>query len=326
MKLNIIICADSGKRVGLGHLHRCIAIAKELRKLSFNVEFLFENSRYGHLAKSAGFKISDFLDTSTTHDMIILDSYSLNDHIMKFYRKHCRLLVRIDDAAPEVTIDKLSDVIINGNPYATPELYNRYVKAECNLILGSKYMPISKEFCHARDAYQIRKSVNTLLITFGASEEVASFAWGIAKLVASGENNIANIYLLMPSVARGKTMTLNGKSRLFVLPYVDRVHELFCKADIAICCSGTTCWQLCTIGVPFITFQTADNQVFAFNYIRTEKIGVALSREEASYEKLCAVINNMDYTSRKNASELSRSIIDCRGSERIASRIKKISS
>jgi UDP-2,4-diacetamido-2,4,6-trideoxy-beta-L-altropyranose hydrolase len=319
--LSIVVHSSTGDNIGLGHLKRCLSIAEELRKLSYQVEFIIDNYRYSDLVHGSGFEIKKTLDTGQKYDMIIIDKYYINENFLTSYKKQCKILARIDDSSPMI-IDRVSDVIINGNPYASLKTYDRFVRKDCRLIIGRDFIPMDRKFCRIREIYRIRKSINNIAITFGASDNSMNYAYKVSKKIMMSDLQ-ANILVLNGEKLKDKLDHVNVK-RLKLLPLIDNIDEVFMKTDIVVCSSSTTCWQLAAIGIPFIAFKTADNQSLAFEYIKRTKIGIALENDAISNGELEREIKGLDKYKRQSLSKNSRKNIDCKGSERIANELIKI--
>ena len=225
-------------------------------------------------------------------------------------------------AAPVITKDRISDVLINGNPYAHVNLYDGLVKKDCYLIVGQNFIPMDMRLCQFRKEYRVKKTMKNVAITFGSSKMgIMNFAYKVCRAVVFS-NLCVNVIVLNGSKLKNKfsgTVAEGLKSKLKLLPFVDNIGSVFSKADIVISSASTTCWQLAAIGVPFIVFQTASNQSLAFEYVRRTKIGIALDCDLISNGGLEREILRLNRSKREFYSGKSRKNIDCRGSERIAS-------
>jgi UDP-2,4-diacetamido-2,4,6-trideoxy-beta-L-altropyranose hydrolase len=326
-ELSIAIHADSGKDIGIGHLKRCLCVAEELRRLSYKVEFLIECNSYSSIIRNSGFLPTKMVDARRTYEMIIVDKYYINDPILNSYKKKCKILVRIDDAAPFMIRDRISDVLINGNPYAYGNLYDGFVRKDCHLIVGGNFVPMDRRFCAVRNRYRIRKMMNNIAISFGSSYRgIMDYTYEITKRVILSNLSV-NIFVLNGKALNDRFDRIavhRLKSKLKLLPFIDDVGSVFAKADIIICSASTTCWQVAAIGIPFIVFQTADNQALAFEYIQRTKIGIALDNDSIRNGGLEREILALNRAKRAFYSEKSRKKIDCKGSERIAKELSKI--
>jgi UDP-2,4-diacetamido-2,4,6-trideoxy-beta-L-altropyranose hydrolase len=306
------ICIDAaGGAAGLGHLKRCISIAQELKRLHHNVEFYVSYSGNDSLIRKSGFSIKNAIKEC---DMIIVDRYDMDNKTLGEYKKKCRLLARIDDAAPQLFNDRISDIIINGNAYASEKLYEGISRKFLCILAGGRFVPMDKKMCHARSRYRVRKNVRTITVTFGGADTdyTLRFCREIASLNLDAD-------VLMPNGASLRH-NLGHLNRIKLLPFVDNMHQILQRSDLIICSASSTCWQAAAVGVPIITFQTADNQTHIFEYVKKTKIGIALSETG----KVGGAIKQLNYRKRRALSRSARKTVDCKGAQRIAARLHRL--
>jgi spore coat polysaccharide biosynthesis predicted glycosyltransferase SpsG len=306
--LSIAFIVGRGKKVGLGHLKRCISIALELEAMNYEVNFL-DGTNTGRNVDSNGKK----------YDLLVLDKYDVNEKKLRFYKKQCRMLVRLDDASPIIQ-DRISDVIINGNPYGAEELYEGLVRKECYVFAGPEFIPMDKRFCDARNRYRIRKKVREITITFGGTDD--SYAYLICRRIMA--KRLAPHLTLLNGEKLAKRFSSVDREKISLLSIVEDVQRVFLKSDIVICSSGSTCWQLAAMGVPYVAFQRADNQSLAFRYICDSNIAIALEDAAINDGTLEQTLASMDNRTRRMMSKKSRGIVDCRGAARIARILKRL--
>lgn len=310
--LNVCINAASGS-IGLGHLKRCISIAQELKRLRHDVEFYVDDD--SHLIREKGFVVRKIIEE---YDMILLDRYDVDNDMLATYKRKCRVLARIDDASPNLFKDSISDVIINGNSYADKKLYSSIMRSGLSLLAGSRFVPMDTKMCLARRKYRVRKDIRNITVTFGGAD--SDYTVRVCEKVASLDLD-ANILVL--DGARLKR-ELGSSGKLKLLPFVDNMHEILLKSDVIVCSSSSTCWQAAAVGVPSITFQTADNQLRIFEYTKKKKTGIALPESSIDDGMLEKAIRQLDYSKRKTLSKAARKTVDGRGSQRIAAHLHRL--
>jgi spore coat polysaccharide biosynthesis predicted glycosyltransferase SpsG len=317
MKVGII--AATGKSIGLGHLTRCLSIAGSLEKLAHSVEFILDNDYFSNWILKFGFSYKKSDEENSNYDIIIIDKYDINRDFLDSTKRRCNILARIDDAYP-LFEDKISDILINCNPYAKEELYEGLLRQDCQLILGANYVPMDDKFCLLRNQYRLRSKIRNVTLTFGGSQDI-SFVKNICERIQTKKN--MNIYVLNGTILKN-VLSESATSKLHLLPLIDNIEDVFLLSDLVICSASTTCWQLCASGIPFICFKTADNQKYNFDYIKNTKVGVALENDAIDNNNLESEINDLDWNKRKSLQARGRQSIDCRGAGRIASRLSEI--
>jgi spore coat polysaccharide biosynthesis predicted glycosyltransferase SpsG len=320
--LNVGIFVATGKTTGIGHLKRCISIGKELRNLSHDVKFNIDNDSYVTLISKYGFAyVIDSTWSLGGYDIIIVDTYDITTQMLSKLKNNCKILVRIDDGYPLIEYDFCSDVIINGNPYGNSDYYHGRVKHGCKILAGKYYVPMDPGFCLLREKYRVRDEMRNLVITFGASND--PFYPSAAVRSISTLTSFDNIIVLNGEILEGD-LDLSSRSGIRFLPLLDDIFDILFHADLVVCSASTICWQLATIGIPFITFQTVENQRNGFRYIGESDIGIALSEAALFNGELNRQILRLDKVNRIRAYDRSRNAIACNGSIRIAHDLSSI--
>ncbi|MGA7976986.1 MAG: glycosyltransferase [Nitrososphaeraceae archaeon] len=302
-----------GINIGFGHFKRCIAIANMLADLSYEIDFVIPSAKYDGFIDKEKFKIRRCFRKVDDYDVIFTDRYDLDEFILASYNKICNKLIRIDDSESKMKTDRFSDVIINGNPYGKEETYRGRVRNDCLLLVGPDYIPMDENFCFVRNRYKIRTEVKQILITFGVSARGVIFGREICRMISDSNTNEESLIL------KG-TSSINVK----FVPFTDKIYDVFSDSDIAVCSSSSTCWQLAAVGVPFITFMTAQNQSAAFDHVQLRKIGIALQHEAIENGKLLDTLNTLTYDQRQEYSLRGRRVIDCKGAQRIVKKLHEL--
>ena len=303
-----------GINIGFGHFKRCIAIANMLADLSYEIDFVIPSAKYDGFVDKEKFKIRRCFRKVDDYDVIFTDRYDLDELILASYNKICNKLIRIDDSESKMKTDRFSDVIINGNPYGKEETYRGRVRNDCLLLVGPNYIPMDENFCFVRNRYKIRTEVKQILITFGVSARGVIFGREICRMISDSNTNEESLIL------KGTRGSINVK----FVPFTEKIYDLFSDSDIAVCSSSSTCWQLAAVGVPFITFMTAQNQSAAFDHVQLRKIGIALQHEAIENGKLLDTINTLTYDQRQEYSLRGRRVIDCKGAQRIVKKLHEL--
>lgn len=309
-RMKIIFDPAVGINVGYGHLKRCEAIAEELIQLAHEVDFVISDKKFDSLIDSTKFRIVRAIN-NRKYNMIVLDKYNIAKSSLSTYKQMCDVLVRIDDASPTRIIDKVSDVIINGNPYANKGIYETNVKKDCLVVAGPDFVPMSNRFCDTRKKYKVRHNINKVLITFGGSKIGVKYAQRICMSLLESKPKFG--FLILNA---GETSITSNQVRF--IGFKDDIERIMFEVDIAITSSGSTCWQLAAIGVPFIAFKIASNQRKVFEYLLQKRVGIALPMISMNRQALTKTLDKLTYTRRKKIWMHTRSLIDCGGSKRIA--------
>ncbi|WP_347353750.1 bifunctional UDP-2,4-diacetamido-2,4,6-trideoxy-beta-L-altropyranose hydrolase/GNAT family N-acetyltransferase, partial [Acetoanaerobium noterae] len=99
-----------------------------------------------------------------------------------------------------------------------------------------------------------------------------------------------------------------------ILSQADDMPSLMKWADLCISAGGSTCWELCCLGVPFLTVELAANQRLIVHGLEASGIAPALS--VAAFRALL-----QDACARRKASRAGLDLVDGLGSDKVAARM-----
>lgn len=301
----IAIRADGSTNVGMGHIMRCVAISKELQKRNIKPIFFTKNSETTNdvLQKNkidfVTLKSSDLDDeiqevetllAQKKIDCILTDSYWLSNEYLNRLDKACKLLISIDD---NKLYDYPSDIIINSNIYASDFKYpkkNENVK----LLLGCKYSILREEFVNV-PTININKDVRNILVTMGGTD-VNNFTPIVLNSISDLDVNIHVI--IGPGFRCTKDIIeISNKYKNINLIYnPSNMKDIMIKNDIVISASGTTTYELGTLGIPTILIGQADNQNNILKKVK--ELGIMLS------------LGNFKYVTKKEIREATLKLIN----------------
>ncbi|MFC1884987.1 UDP-2,4-diacetamido-2,4,6-trideoxy-beta-L-altropyranose hydrolase [Thermodesulfobacteriota bacterium] len=350
MENKLVIRADATTRMGAGHIMRSIALAQRWKSMPGSVTFL-SYCESGELKKrivSEGFEyieinspepgdrelagITDFLKNGKSHEKEVwvgLDGHLFStDYHLTIREAGLRLLV-IDD------YNHLSfynaDIIVNQNLKDSAYRYN--CNSDAVKLLGTKYALIRNEFLKFRGyKRKFPDKARKILVTMGGSDSDNNTlkALRAIKMLKDPDMDIRVVVgASNPHMKSLRSLVLSNDFDFQLLPSVNNMAPLMAWADLAVTAGGSTCWELCFMGVPSVVVCVAENQnEIAKNMGKMNRNRVfdtnSLSDSKAVAEVLKEMIFDKDL--RIDASSIMRDEIDGYGSQRIIDFMKMKSS
>ena len=335
--MNIVFRVDSSSQMGAGHFMRCLTLADELEKQNHNATFICRELK-GNLIKSIEHRVhtlpvdkdfqSDDLylswlgatqeqDAKQTiqvihdnADLLIVDSYALDEVWHKQLKPHAKKIMVIDDLADR---EFDCDVLLNQNLASKQGDYQGKVPSDCELLLGCEYALLRPEFAAFRKrALEKRKKtqeIKNILISMGGSDK-KNITYNVLQQLNDGFNIV--VVLSSASLHREMIMDYVKGKNIEVIINADNMAELMLDADLAIGAGGSTSWERCCLGLPTLLFVTAENQkVIAENLERLGAVMIVRSLKD----DLQMIVSNFDLW--RTMSEKSQAICDGFGVKRI---------
>ena len=284
--MKVIFRVDASLEMGTGHVMRCLTLANELKQQNHEIVFICRELtgnlilliKYPVLVlpKNDNFQ-SDGLylnwlgatqeqDAEQTIkvipkniDLLIVDSYALDEIWHKQLKPYTKKIMVIDDLADR-QFD--CDVLLNQNLGTQIEDYKDKVTDDCELLLGCDYALLRPEFPNLREKALIKrkntKVIKNILISMGGSD-ITNKTYDILQEVSDD----LNIVVILGGISPHNKIIKNyakSKKNVKVVVDADNISSLMFDADLAIGAGGSTSWERCCLGLPTLLYVLAENQ------------------------------------------------------------------
>jgi UDP-2,4-diacetamido-2,4,6-trideoxy-beta-L-altropyranose hydrolase len=348
--MNVVFRVDASKWIGSGHVVRCLVLADELKRRSFNISFAClpqesdliayiesrgysvcrltqpvkpvipkHNADYqGWLQRSQTEDAEDFIANAPAFDVVIIDHYGI-DHEWHYLVKKNRhsLVVVIDDLVRAHDADLVIDQTYSRNSLD--------YSSNSKVLAGSKYALLRPSFSLYRAKAIVRKLEAykpKILISFGGID-APNATMETLKVLVSWSNATCTVLLgaNAPHFEEVKSFCFENDN-LRHIDYVENMASLMLEHDISIGAPGTTTWERACLGLPSIVIPIADNQKEIASILNTESISICLSIDDIDNKldsSLRELLSNLDSYKTKNLS-----ICDGLGVFRIATELKSL--
>ena len=334
----ILFRADGNKKIGMGHIMRCLSIADAFRRIGKECAFVPSDDSMQGIIMARKYKSyilrSDYryMDDEIEDmksvirrfvpDMLIVDSYFVSKMYFESLRKVVRLIYLDDLAAFAYPVD----VLINYNIYSLDIDYKRiYLKEGISypkFFWGGSYTPLRKGFMNIPKKKQNKKCRDILISTGGS--DLIHLALKLARYIKE-KNDGRNYHLLLGAMNSDNLeicQLTSCISNIHIHSNVNDMRSLIYSCDIAVSAAGSTMYEICACGVPIITYVVADNQTLGDK--KFKELGLSLSCGDLRSEREpevkiynCIVKISSDYMWRVNVGKKIQEYVDGYGADRI---------
>ena len=300
--MKIAIRIDLSNEIGTGHYLRMNALADAFADLGQQCVF---------------FKGEDEPIDYAPFEIVILDTYQLNDAYIAALNAANRLLVCYDDNAL-YTYD--CDVLINANLYAH-ELKFRFGEKTPRLLLGSRYILLRREFRQA-PPLQVREHADRIFICFGGSDPR-----NMTPIVIRALGEIDGVHLnvvLGPYTKNDREVLSLANENIIITKAPAAISEIMLNCDLAVTAAGSMIYELAALGLPTIAIIQADNQRLGAGYLARRRLVKCLGAwNNVDYDLLKhEVISTLnDFAGRKEKSSELLELVDKNGATNAANEI-----
>ncbi len=275
----VVIHANGGKQIGMGHIMRTSVLGKKLRE---HVEVIYTCQKgqaegISYLQKE-GFPVEIYeaayvMSTigKINPALVITDSYAIDETYFKEIKACAKKTMFFDDLNQFPFYD--TDIILNQNIGAEKIKYN--ARENCKLLLGAHYVLLRDEFKSNRGNLA---SNCTILVTTGGSNpnQITQKILNIVK-----ETNYHYEVVVGQAFSKEDQSEIhNLASRNMKVHITPKMADVMNGCRMAISACGSTVYELSALGIPTIGIITADNQLLAAQEM--EQAGIMINTGSAN--------------------------------------------
>ena len=236
--LKIAFRIDISGSIGTGHYMRMSVLGDAFKKLGCTCDF---------------YKGEDEPVDYSGYDIIVIDTYEVDDAYIAALRKQPKILVCYDDNA---LYTYNCDILINANFHAK-DLNFKFAGVPPKMLIGPDYSLLRREFGESTPI-TVRESANSIFVCFGGSDIRRFTSFAVCALAAI--ENIS-LYVVLGAYTRCDEKVYKLESdKVKIIKNPESVYEIMRNCDIAVTASGSMIYELASIGLPSIVISQADNQ------------------------------------------------------------------
>lgn len=337
----IAMRTDGGPSIGMGHIIRTLSLASMLRKEGHEILFLSREDNGIQKIQEEGFSVvsldstqknteaalserehkegfdydsQELLEKEASEivvilsdyaiDILIIDSYHVNQEYFLTIKPHVKKLVYIDD------INRFPypvDAVLNGNIGAEKMHYTKYYP-HTKLLLGLPYNLLRDEF-HNLPERTIKEKIEHIMITTGGSDPY-QMSEKILSSCLYDEELMEITYHVVIGQGFRETFLLEKMSKqhqnVILHKNVKSMSKIMLKADLAISAGGSTLYELCACGTPIISFVMAENQRWIVKEMANQGMVIETDIELQNTHRcvIATIIKELKVTKRRNVSRI----------------------
>ncbi len=331
--MRFLLRSDAGVIDGTGHVMRCITLAEELVGRGHSVELrgatdglrwleaLITESGAVHTPVAAA-----TLDVPGAvgegWDAVVVDSYRIAPGA----------IAELDDRVPVLAIVDGDDRGLRASAYLDPnpgaELIRRPGHVAGSLLAGSDYVLVRSAVRALRrsDRWRTRPAAHVLAF-MGGNDPVGAMP-RVAASLARLPQDVRLTLVTAPPWRDEVVSLLGGRKGADVIDPTPRLPELMSDADLVVSATGTSAWDLCTMGVPSVFAAIVDNQRAGLRSIAAGGLGLSLDaatdpdRLDGVGDLVAATL--ADEPLRRTQVERCLAAFDGRGAERVADELERL--
>lgn len=322
----VLIRTDGNNKIGMGHIFRSIALSNELKKVGFEIHFLFSDKN--NLKKLSQFGKCHIISNDESKELKEIQKIKpkiiIIDLLKKFFpykkryfikiKKSCELLTTIDYSGNEL---KFVDLGFHS-------LFGPKKNKANQSFFDLKYCIVRNDFKKESFVYNIKHKVDSILILQGGAD-TNCISPKIIKAVSKTKNSLKITVVLGQAFDCWEDIIdLQKKmgNKLTVIHDVKNIQKIMSQHQIVISAAGTTLSELLTIGIPTIVVYGHAHEYEMAKIIKKHKMAIILGNGAYITQKAIRLQTDKlidDFKLRKEIHRNSKKIMDGKGGKRIVS-------
>lgn len=278
--MRVLLRADAGFSIGTGHVMRCMSLAEALIRRGHEVTLRgtlggidWLERRVADVGVHVEFDQSGRLRIEASDlqfDAAVVDSYAYAPEAVSELARRIPTLVIVDGDARGIIADRYLDQNLGADPAAL------YAPAPARVLAGSRYALVRAEIVENRRTSVPRLNGSPKIVAFmGGSDPTGAMphvAAGLANLPAAVQLDL----IVGETSFRATAAALEGRVGSRLIPPTPDLPRLLAEATIIVSASGTSAWDVCTLGVPSVFIAVVENQLPGLQALTDHGVGLGV--------------------------------------------------
>lgn len=280
----ILFRADGNAQIGLGHVMRCLALARMLTgEFSMRFAITEPSADIRTLLETAGLSVVslpnarhevEFLAIIEPEEIVVLDGYSFGEDFQQSARSRAKKLVFIDDL---VAGHQVADVVINHAGSVSEADYD--AEAYTQFCLGPLYALLRPEFLRP-EGFSKPPADSPIFVSLGGADP-QNTSRTVLEAIQQTDDTLP-VHLVLGPFHPNRAALSAVRSQLPNLTILENlsademVNELQ-QCSLAITACSTVSYEVCAVNRPLIAIVTADNQARLAQFLSEEKLALSVN-------------------------------------------------
>lgn len=296
---------EASPNVGAGHAMRSTVIADALIEKGWDCKIVTRHESYDFIKNLERFKRvepDDFYKNQPECDFLVLDNYDLDHTYESHFRLSAKKIMVIDDLADR---KHDCDILLDQTYGRNAEDYKKLVPDNCEILAGSDYVLLRKEFIELRpkalEKRKHTKEIKRILVSLGGSDPKNFTLKALQMIKDSDFKGAIDIVLgfSAPNIDAVKKYADNMENDYTIHTNAD-MPKLIYDADLAIGAAGSSVWERCCLGLPQVLMVTADNQCNVYSQLLADKLVLNFSIENLKFQKVTQSVKMSEVGNRQS--------------------------
>ena len=336
--MNLLFRAEASVVIGTGHVMRCLALAQAWQDAGGRASFAMaqvtpaveERLRRESIGvvrlKAEPGSADDAKDTAALArekqaSWAVVDGYGFGADYQVALKSAGLKVLFVDDNGHAAHYS--ADLVLNQNAHANEALY-RNREFSTSMLLGPRYALLRREFSAQRGwKREIPAIARNVLVTMGGSDP-DNFTREAVGGVRAVKDESLRIRVLAggsnPHFASLEELSMEKGSSIELVRDATDMPDQMRWADVAVAAAGSTCLEMCFMGLPALLIDLAENQTpIANEFVRRGTAHHLGSLRTVTADQIEAETRQLlvSQVERSTMSQRGQELVDGKGAERV---------
>lgn len=319
--MRVLLLPAVGVEIGLGHLQRCITLARALKESGHQPVVIVDLPGVGvngavralvlhaiEIARTLEHALESFSDRSHA-EWVVVDDYAAEASSDRALRRFAERVLVLDDHASRA---RDADLLLSQALTRTVEDYAGRVPEGCTILVGPHYALVRPEFGYhvpAATSNPRVSAVRQVFVAMGGTDAGNSLGRVLTALAGLNPTNRPVVHVMISTLSRAADRL---EALLNRLPYECVVHRdlddpvaLMAGCDVAVTAGGMTSFELATLGVPSVIVPSTPLEAEVARVLAEHAEMSVIERDDPEWEKaLLSALGSIGRHSRRTASRV----------------------
>lgn len=338
----LMIRVDANVAIATGHAMRCLALAQAWQDTGGRAIFAMAESVPAIDARIAAESIEAFTikespgsladATYTAHlasrcnaTWIVADGYHFGSEYQHRLKHSAAKLLFLDDNGRAGHY--VADVVLDPNPHANESLYADR-QPYTRLLLGPAYALLRREFRAYHDWKRTIPNIGRkVMVTLGGTDPddvTLRVIEGLKTLKIKGLEALVVVGGGNPHF-RTLEEAVGGENQIRLVKDASNMPELMAWADVAVSAAGSTCWEMCLLGVPSLLISLASHHIPIAHWLEWKGVSSDIgSTQQLSSQAIACKLESLlhDAEARERMSRRAQKLVDGTGALKVTILLK----
>lgn len=342
--MNLLFRTDASLKIGTGHVMRCLALAQAWQDAGGSATFAMAEvtpAIQARLAAESCEILSVSAEAGTEADAaqtiafarerqtawIVVDGYQFTAEYQRLLKAARLKILFVDDYGHAQHYS--ADLVLNQNVSAREDMYADR-EPQTRLLLRPRYSLLRREFVAqpARER-KIPETANKILVTMGGSDPdnfTLRVLQGLEKIRGGRLEGIVLVGGSNPHRAVLDRAVRESRHRWRLESNATDVPSLMAQCDLAVSCAGSTCLELCRMGLPAALVDLAENQTSIAREFARRGVATHLgSSRDVTATQIASAVEALllSGAKRRKMSKLALAVVDGAGARRVVAELQQ---